>query len=74
MIVRAKFVCNSITKTLRSPSGFLWSYKFNVVYANSEENKTFWETTPSGTIEVSGIRDDLFEVGQSYYLDFTPTD
>lgn len=68
--VRAKFVCQSITKTARHPTGFTWNYRFNVVYAGSEENKAFWEATPSGSIELNGIRDDLFEVGHEYYVDF----
>lgn len=70
--VRAKFTCTSITKSTKYPSGFMWAYKFNVVTSGSEENKEFFASTPSGNIEIAGIRDDLFEVGQEYYLDFTP--
>lgn len=70
MKVRAKFICNSIVKTLSHKGGFTWSYKFNVVYGDSEENKVFFAATPSGIIEINGIRDDLFEVGKEYYVDF----
>ncbi len=72
--VRAKFVCNSITKELsgKAENPFRYSYRFSAVYANgNEENRTFWEQTPAGSIELVGMKDDLFEVGKSYYIDFT---
>jgi len=74
MKVRAKFICNSIQKTLHHKGGFMWSYKFNVVYGDSEENKAFFAATPSGIIEVNGLKDDLFEVGKEYYVDFSVSD
>lgn len=69
--VRAKFYCYSVTKTISSPDPFLYSYKFNVVINGSDENRSFWRFTPSGTIELGSIREDLFEVGKEYYIDFT---
>lgn len=47
-----------------------WSFEFSPVYGTEGENKSFWESTPSGRLELSCIQEDLFEVGKSYYLDF----
>lgn len=69
--VRAKFRCDSETKTRGAADGCLYSYKFSAVTSGSEENKAFWKWTPSGFIELSSIRNDLFEVGKEYYLDFS---
>lgn len=74
MIVKAKFFCSSVSKTVSNSRGpiFQYTYKFHAVYNNSEENKKYWEATPSGVIELTGMRDDLFEPGKEYYLEFTP--
>jgi len=72
MKVRAKFYCHSMTKTTSSPEPFIYNYRFSAVTSGSDENKKFWKWTPSGMIELSSIRDDIFEVGKEYYLDFTP--
>jgi len=69
--IRTKFFCHSVTKMVSAPA-FVYNYKFSAVTSGSEENKTFWKWTPSGMIELSSIRDDLFEVGKEYYLDFMP--
>lgn len=79
MIVRAKFLCTSMTKQVggvydengKYNSGILYDYKFQVVSNNSEENKKFFASTPSGSISLMSVRDDLFEVTKEYYLDFT---
>jgi hypothetical protein len=46
------------------------------VYSNdaNHENKAFWEATPSGLLTMSIKSDAIaqFELGQEYYLDFTP--
>jgi hypothetical protein len=54
-----------------SPDPFIYNYKFSAVTSGSDENKTFWKWTPSGGIELSSIRDELFEVGKEYYVDFS---
>jgi len=73
--VRAKFKCNSITKQLGwGGNKFLFAAKFNVVTGDNEENKTFFASTPSGTIEASTILDNHFEVGKEYFVDFTVAD
>ena len=41
------------------------------------ENAKFWEATPSGRLEMQVINQpaaEMFKVGKSYYLDFTPAD
>ena len=70
--VRAKFYCNTKAQMSSSPEPFIDNYKFSAVTSGSDENKKFWKWTPSGMIELSSIRDDIFEVGKEYYLDFTP--
>lgn len=77
--VRAKFHCTSVTKTMggmynsegKYVSGVVHNYRFQAVTNNSDENKKFYASTPSGSIELQAVRDDLFEIGQEYYLDFT---
>lgn len=79
MAVRAKFTCTSVTKGVnwnmnRAEHPFLFGYKFQPVTGDSPENKSFWASTPSGALEMQAVRDDLFEPGKSYYLDFTPAE
>lgn len=69
--IRAKFKCQSMTKTLKYDGlSYVYSYKFYAVTSGSEENKSFFESTPSGSIELSTVKDDIFEIGKEYYLDF----
>lgn len=73
MTVRAKFVCESVTQRKGwQGSEFLWSYEFQPARDDSEENKKFWQATPSGSLKLDSIKSDLFTIGESYYLDFTP--
>lgn len=82
MTVRAKFVCNSITITntsqYDSASGKynimpLKSYKFYPVTSGSDENKAFFSSTPTGSVELGTVNPAVeFEIGKEYYLDFTP--
>ena len=72
--VRAKFTCIQVTK-YKSGWGdypFHFNYKFMAVSSGSEENKAFFAATPSGSVELSALKSDMFEVGKEYYLDFTP--
>ena len=74
MKVRAKFTCNSIRKHKGfGADPFVFDYEFSPVTQNSgaEENDSFWKYTPSGSLSLGSIKEDLFEVGSSYYLDFT---
>lgn len=41
------------------------------------ENRAFWEASPNGKIEMSinnPAGAEVFELGKSYYVDFTPAD
>jgi len=71
--VRAKFTCSEVTIRL---DGYnkrrLYTYHFYPVTSGSPENEKFYAYTPSGKLELASIREDLFEIGQVYYLDFSP--
>ena len=76
MTVRAKFVCQSVTQTKQHDGKVVNTFKFMAVYGGqgaNEENKKFWEATPSGSVELSCVREEVkFEIGKEYYLDFIP--
>lgn len=77
--VRAKFVCNSITRQRHwDPSkGETQTIKLTPVVGGSEENKAFYEATPSGSIELMTVNEETaksFELGKYYYVDFTPAE
>lgn len=83
MSVKAKFQCISIkkyksnvwdTEGKKSVDGFLYSYEFQAVTGTSDENKSFFASTPTGNISMAAVRDDLFEPGKSYYLTFDPAE
>lgn len=73
-MVRGKFILQSITKHSCNYST-AQTFEFGAVCDNStEENKKFAKYTPSGTLRM--IVDNppaqaFFELGKSYYLDFT---
>ena len=74
MNIVAKFRCTGVEKkeSWRGASEkFLYAAKFIPVGDNSEENERFWEATPAGSIEMSSILQDAFEVGQEYYVTFS---
>lgn len=68
--IRAKF---------RVTSKLFGLYGHQTVTANptystnpDDENKTFWDATPGGKIEMNISKNgDLFELGEEYYVDFT---
>lgn len=79
-MTRCKFKCSSKTEKEASfwdsvanvsKWGKVYDFEFWVVSGNSEENKQFFASTPSGKINVATVRDDTFQVGKEYYLDFT---
>ena len=86
MIVRAKFRLNSYTTELHDkwvdskPVGKVEkrTLNFTPVYgAGSEENKAFWDATPTGSLQLGVVNQDAwscFELGKDYYLDFTPAE
>jgi hypothetical protein len=71
-MVRCKFKCGGKTqRTDQSGVDFVYDYDFFAVYNGSQENKEFWKYTPGGTLKVTAVRSDLFDVGKEYYLDIT---
>ena len=80
MIVRAKFYCTSVLKTIQHVTNpetgkyepkTVYTYKFQAVSSGSDENKKFFASTPTGSVELSAIREDLFKIFEEYYLDFS---
>lgn len=79
-MVRAKFKVRSITLSegRRSSNGEkcdLKTVQLLPVCGDSPENRKFFESTPSGSIDLGTINPDAaaqFEVGKEYYVDFTP--
>ena len=71
MRVRAKFRVDEVSHHY---SGHV-RVVLTPVTSGSEENKSFWQYTPSGKLEMTMNRGvaaaDAFVVGQEYYLDFT---
>lgn len=68
--IRTKFIVESVTK---HDNGI--AIKLHVVYEGSEENKKYWEYTPSGDISLfitkSDFNKDFFKEGEEYYVDFS---
>ena len=84
MAVRAKFKLNSYTTEMVGnwEDGKLVgqvekrTLNFTPVYSSgSEENKAFWNATPTGSLQLGVVNQEAwknFELGKEYYLDFTP--
>ncbi|HEV3118477.1 MAG TPA: hypothetical protein VGY58_15615 [Gemmataceae bacterium] len=79
MTTRCKFLCTAVKKMKnqyaygdpKAPS-FLYEAAFSCVYGGSEENKRFFQYTPSGSLTIGVYKEDVFEPGKEYYLDITP--
>jgi hypothetical protein len=71
---RAKFKCQSIERYFTYDGKETHNAKFGVVPGDSEENRRFFMSTPSGKIEVTTVQPDVFKLGQNYYVDFIPAD
>ena len=72
-MTRCKVRCTSVAKTLgwNTNTPFLYKAEFTAVTDGSPENKAFFEATPQGSISFSTVKADHFEVGKSYFVDFT---
>lgn len=75
-MVRAKFKC---TEKCQQNWGGGDSYKvvLDPVTGGNDENQRFFRATPSGRVELGGLRPETAEAfvpGKSYYVDFTPAD
>ena len=83
MTVRAKVLCSSVTRRQTSVydpeisgsrQAFVFDARFFPVAGDTEENKRFFASTPGGDIQLTTMREELFEPGKSYYLDFIPVE
>lgn len=80
MSVRAKFRVTSITETEANRTNeagekvFQKTVKLSPVYGNNEENKRFFESTPTGFMELGILNanaSNQFTPGKEFYVDFT---
>jgi hypothetical protein len=82
MTVRAKFAVNSIERFNtsvyadgKSTIKECQNIKLSAVCGNSDENKQFFASTPSGQLQLGTVNVEAaakFELGKEYYIDFTP--
>lgn len=82
MSVRAKFTVNSIIRTLGSTyvdgkyvAKEVQTIKLYPVSGGGDENKAFFASTPTGSIELGAVNLEAanqFELNKEYYIDFTP--
>lgn len=74
-MVRAKFFVTEIKHAHVSGDGVFAEVKLAPVYG--EENKPWSKHTPQGEIKMAITNQaavDKFEIGKSYYVDFTPAE
>jgi hypothetical protein len=77
MTTRCKFVCTSVRKFSAAgwytepKSEFMYEAEFMAVTGSSEENKKFFASTPTGSLKVSTVREDMFQPGKEYFLDLS---
>jgi hypothetical protein len=72
MKTRAKFKCVEKAK-----NQYHEKISLEPVTSGSPENDEFYKTTPSGVIHIQTCNPyaaNLFEVGKSYFVDFTPAE
>ncbi|MFI6329847.1 hypothetical protein ACIBBG_16290 [Micromonospora chersina] len=77
MTTRAKFRCNSVEfRGDHTDENTPRTYNLSPVYDTSTpENARFTKATPWGELKLNVDNPDArFEVGQFYYVDFTPAD
>ena len=76
MKIRAKFKVQSVKRWKTWDGKEQHTVEMSAVSGNdSDENKKFWEATPSGKIEIGCAKAEtagLFILGNEYYVDFTP--
>jgi hypothetical protein len=74
-MVRAKFRVVEIARRNHYGTGESQGIKLLPVAGESEENKKFFQATPSGSIDLQVVNAEAgnqFELGKEYYVDFTP--
>ena len=71
MQIRAKFKVDEVAQTTYGSK-----LRASPVYSSgSEENKKFWEATPTGSLDVTCVKAEVlagFKPGDEFYLDITP--
>lgn len=72
MQTRCKFECTGVTKQKGwGEHKFIWSAELTAVVSGSEENKEFFAATPTGSLRLATIRNEVFEPGRFYYIDIS---
>ena len=77
MPLRAKFTVDSIVPISDTDPSEGATIHLSPVSTGSEENESFYKYTPAGNMELTTVDYNAvkqFEVGKSYYLDFTPAE
>lgn len=75
MTVRAKFRCNSITNWEKAGCpGEVASKQFTFTACGGDDNKDWARYTPTGELRITIDNPAAwqFEIGHSYFLDFSP--
>lgn len=71
MKTRCKFTCDSVTTY---GNGYK-DASFTPVMSGSEENKSFWAASPSGSFKLGYVNPNVtFEPGKEYYIDITKSE
>ena len=70
-MIRAKFVVQQVSR-----STYGHSVRLTPVTTGSEEDRSFFQATPAGQIELAGLKAETVaafgEPGARFYVDFTP--
>lgn len=71
MNTRCKFTC--VSKTTRGAGENKTNeYEFTPVTSGSDEDKSFWRWTPSGSLKFACLNPNVdFETGKTYYVDIS---
>ena len=77
--VRAKFECSGVTKRLASvwhpgtrANREVYVYDAELcVVTDADSSAIFFFATPNESINIQTMRDDLFDPGRTYYVDFS---
>lgn len=75
MTVKAKFVVNRVERSLHwdRTKGEVQTIVMSPVTSGSDENKQFFEATPTGEIKLGTVNAEaaaMFELGKEYYVEF----
>lgn len=71
-MTRCKFKCESITTFENGVS-----VKMYPVHSGSEENKSFYQYTPGGSLDLQVLNPEaakMFQPGKEYYIDISPVE